>query len=132
MLAFSAADHPLNKRVTRWLDSVPAEGAVICRFTQTGFLRLLTNPKAMNGLLITPLQAWQLYDEIRADSRFVYAEEPKGVDILYYELTSSRERISGSTWTDLYLYAFAAAGGFTLVTLDENLAQVGPPAELIP
>jgi len=132
MLAFSIQNHSKNSSVIRWLDSRPAGSAILCRVTQMSFLRLITNPRVVPGLNITPFQAWKVYREVEADERFLYVEEPRGLDRHFRELTANRPQISGSAWTDLYLYAFAVAAGFTLATFDKALAEAGPHAELIP
>jgi toxin-antitoxin system PIN domain toxin len=132
MLALSDEAHQHHLRTKRWLAALPDEAAVLCRVTQLALLRLTTNPVVMQGLAVSPIQAWQLWHELIADTRFRFAHEPRGLDLLFQELTSARERISGATWTDLYLYAFAQASGLRLATLDEPLLSLGPEVDLIP
>lgn len=67
---------------------------VVCRAGQLGLLRLLSNPAAMKESACTTDEAWQVYDTLMADDRFVYRDEPPGCRALNH----SRDR---SKWSDL-------------------------------
>lgn len=131
LIALSFQDHALHPRAADWINRLPSQSVGLCRSSQLTYLRLITNPRVTRGTLLSPAQAWAAYDDFRADARFFYLDEPPGIELLFRELTSS-ERISGSTWTDLYLYAFALAAGLCLATLDEPLLSLGPEVILIP
>jgi hypothetical protein len=82
-----------------------------------GFLRLATNPKAFPSDALSMLDAWQAYEEILADERVVFAEEPDKIEPAWRGYTH-RSTFSTNVWTDAYLAAFAQTSGFELVTFD--------------
>jgi toxin-antitoxin system PIN domain toxin len=91
---------------------------VFCRITQMGFLRLLTRIPVVSKTPIAPHEAWEIYKELRRDSRVAFAQEPGAIEAHWIELM--RHGTSGAnTWTDAYLAAFAMGHRYTLVTLDQ-------------
>lgn len=114
-----------------WSDSLDSDSIVcFCRFTQLGFLRLLTNQSAMRADVLTQSQAWEAFDTLVADPYNQMMDEPNGIDPLFRRETSSDE-ISTKQWADGYLAAFAEAGELTLVTLDKALAAKAKGAVLL-
>jgi toxin-antitoxin system PIN domain toxin len=93
---------------------------VFCRVTQTGLLRLLSNPAIMGGDAVDRSQAWRLFDELWSDERVLWAEEPDGLEPVWRAI-SARDDKSHKLWTDDYLAAFAQVGDLTLTTLDRKL-----------
>ncbi|MFZ2021185.1 MAG: TA system VapC family ribonuclease toxin [Terracidiphilus sp.] len=123
--------HPHHKAVRVWSDSLDSDSIVcFCRFTQLGFLRLLTNQSAMRADVLTQSQAWEAFDTLVADPYNQMMDEPNGIDPLFRRETSSDE-ISTKQWADGYLAAFAEAGELTLVTLDKALAAKANGAVLL-
>ena len=64
-------------------------------------------------------QAWRTYDQLRADERVLWADEPAELDAVWRTI-SARDDRSHKLWTDDYLAAFAQASDATLVTLDRK------------
>jgi toxin-antitoxin system PIN domain toxin len=93
---------------------------VFCRVTQMGLLRLLSNPAIMGDDAIDRSQAWRTYDQLWADERVLWAEEPSELDAVWRAI-SARDDRSHKLWTDDYLAAFAQAGDAMLVTLNRNV-----------
>ena len=52
-----------------------ARELVVCRSSQLGLLRVLSNPAAMKESVCTSDEAWRVHDILMADDRFVYREE---------------------------------------------------------
>jgi toxin-antitoxin system PIN domain toxin len=90
--------------------------------TQQGFLRLVTNPKAIGEQAVSLPDAWRLYDALIRDPRVAFAREPAGIEPLWRSYTAS-ESFSPKIWNDAYLAAFARAAGFQLVTFDRGFAR---------
>jgi predicted nucleic acid-binding protein len=67
-------------------------------------------------------QAWAVYDRLMSDTRFVYVEEPQGMEPLWRKFCPL-ELVAPHLWTDAYLAAFAAAGGLQLVTFDKGFRR---------
>jgi toxin-antitoxin system PIN domain toxin len=102
-----------------WLNR-QADDLVFCRVTQMGLLRLLSNPTIMGEDAIDRSQAWRLFDQLWADERVLWADEPDELDAVWRAI-SARDDKSHKLWTDDYLAAFAQVSDLTLATLDRKL-----------
>jgi hypothetical protein len=121
-LAYEGHQHHIS--ATAWFVSLT--GAVyFCRFTQLGFLRLLTHPSVMREDVRTQVEAWLVYDSFLQDERVSFHTEvdPERIEFALRRLTSSGRSLS-QQWRDAYLAAFARVAGSTLVTFDRGLRQV--------
>jgi uncharacterized protein len=90
-----------------------------------GLLRLLSNPAIMGTDVIERSQAWRTYDQLWADERVVWADEPVELDAVWRAI-SARNDTSHKLWTDDYLAAFAQASESALITLDRRVAARYP------
>jgi uncharacterized protein len=102
-----------------------ADDLTFCRVTQMGLLRLLSNPAIMGDDAIDRSQAWRTFDQLWADERVLWADEPDELDAVWRAI-SARDDKSHKLWTDDYLAAFAQASDATLATLDRKLADRYP------
>jgi uncharacterized protein len=98
---------------------------VFCRVAQMGLLRLLSNPAIMGDDAVERSQAWRTFDQLWADERVLWADEPDELDAVWRAI-SARDDMSHKLWTDDYLAAFAQASDATLTTLDRKLASRYP------
>jgi len=110
--------------VSDWLNRQTAD-LVMCRVTQMGVLRLLSNRSSMGADVVTRAEAWSVIDGIRVDDRVRWASEPPNLEHVWRAI-SAREDNSRRLWTDDYLAAFAQAAGLTLVTLDHGFKRRYP------
>jgi toxin-antitoxin system PIN domain toxin len=129
-IAIAFGGHPHNAAARAWYEGLQTDQVWFCRFTQLGFLRLLTNRAVMGGKPMTQEGAWSMYDEFREDERVAYIEEPAGVEEQLRAFTSKREPATKG-WGDAYLAALALQAGLTVATFDRGLASVGAPALLL-
>ena len=115
--------HVHHQPAQQWFESLAANQAFFCRFTQLGLLRLLTNSKVMAKDAMTQRAAWGIYDRTMTDERVNFTAEPPAVETELRRLTQSS---SGSTrvWSDAYLASFASAGGLTVATMDKGFAAM--------
>src|SRR5690348_17849471 len=90
-----------------------------------GLLRLLSNPTVMGDDAIDRSQAWRAYDQLWADERVLWADEPAELDAVWRAI-SARDDKSRKLWTDDYLAAFAQTKDATLITLDRNVSARYP------
>lgn len=97
-----------------------ADDLLFCRVTQMGLLRLLSNPAIMGEDAIDRSAAWRVFDQLWADERVLWADEPDDLDAVWRAI-SARDDMSHKLWTDDYLAAFAQTSGATLATLDREL-----------
>jgi uncharacterized protein len=102
-----------------WINS-QTDDLLFCRVTQMGLLRLLSNPAIMGEEAIDRSAAWRVFDQLWADERVLWADEPDDLDAVWRAI-SARDDKSHKLWTDDYLAAFAQTSGATLATLDRKL-----------
>ena len=122
-LALAAPEHVHAAAAGRWWERETGRIA-FSRFTQLGFLRLMTTAAAMDGKPLTMTEAWRVHDRFYRDDRVAFVPEPAEVETRFREYASGRTA-SPKLWADAWLLAFARAAGGTLVTLDRALAARG-------
>lgn len=122
LLALVYSGHEAHPHALAWFDSLQDDSAVVCRATQTTLLRLLTQGSVMGLHVCTQQRAWEIYDELMSDARFVFEPEPVGLEDIW-RVFCSRPIVAPRLWADAYLAAFAAAGGMLLVTFDHGFRQ---------
>jgi uncharacterized protein len=111
-----------------WWDR-ETDDIVFCRVTQLGLLRLLSNPAIMGDDAIDRSRAWRTYDQLWADERVLWADEPAELDAVWRAI-SAREDKSHKLWTGDYLAAFAQARDATLTTLDRKMPARYPSVQV--
>lgn len=126
-LALALSAHVHHGAARAWLDTVDQPASVLfCRATQQTFLRLLSNRAVLAPYGNPPLtnrEAWAAYRALEADDRVVLrADEPAGLASRWAEF-AVRDTASPKLWMDAYLAAFAASGGYRLVTTDSGFRQ---------
>ena len=122
LLAFCYDRHVHHTAAITWLESQAELSMVICRNTQLGLLRLLTNASVMDKDVCNLKQAWTIYDTLMGDERFDFSTEPVNLEQHLRRYTSGG-RVSPKLWQDAYLAAFARAAKLHLVTFDEGFRQ---------
>lgn len=88
-------------------------------------LRLLSNPAVMKTDVIARNEAWTVVDQLKADDRVHWADEPAHLEQIWRAI-SARDDTSHKLWTDDYLAAFAQAANLSLATLDRQLSRRYP------
>jgi len=123
-VALALADHPAHPAARDWFLTLSAGEAAFCTFTELAFLRLLTNPALTSGgVPFTVAEAWAARAALRRNARVTEVSEPGGLMVELERQTQRLRHLSGASWTDLYLSAFAARTGLRLATLDRALAR---------
>ena len=122
-LALSFDQHQHYAAARTWFDGLPADRrCCFCRLTQSGFLRLATNPKVNRLQTQTMSQAWAIFDKMLLDPRIGFLAEPAGLES-HWRPWSQLGTYSHNVWNDAYLAAFATAAGLQVVTFDKGFAQ---------
>ena len=116
--------HMHHRATADWINGQTAD-LLFCRVTQMGLLRLLSNPAIMGEDAIDRSAAWRVFDQLWADERVLWADEPDDLDAVWRAI-SARDDKSHKLWTDDYLAAFAQTSGATLATLDGKLSARYP------
>jgi toxin-antitoxin system PIN domain toxin len=122
-MALSVAGHSHEVEAWNWLVSVPEDSSVLlCRYTQLGLLRLLSNSAVLGERVLTLSDAWQVYDGWLRDDRVRFVPEPEGIDCFFRAVTARFADKAASKWiSDCYLVAFAHLIDATFVTFDKAL-----------
>ncbi|MEP6714637.1 MAG: VapC toxin family PIN domain ribonuclease [Terriglobia bacterium] len=105
-----ASGHIHHESARRWFEAREPDSVAICRVTQMGLMRLLTNPKVLPAGVYSIERAWKIAHEVLADKRVFFELEPPGLDAAWIGMM--RHKTAGvSSWTDPYLAAFADGYG---------------------
>lgn len=123
-IALTVERHVHHTRAIKWFDSIGGPGRLFfCRFTQLGFLRLLTL-EAVMGLqeVMAQAEAWKTYDRWLQDERIGFLDEPPEIESAFRALTQSCQA-APKDWADSYLAAFAMSAQLTLVTFDQAFSS---------
>ena len=130
-IALTYQGHVHHARAAAWFSVLPADSRLFfCRFTQLGFLRLLTAAAVMADEVMNQPQAWQTYDRWLQDDRVACLDEPPALERIFRSLTRLR-RPATKDWADSYLCAFASASQLTLVTFDRSLSRKAANSRLL-
>ena len=120
-VALSHGRHLHHDVANDWLASQESDVRLcFCRFTQLGFLRLLTSEAVMGEDVLTQAEAWVNYDRWLKNDNVTLVEERPELEHRFRALTRSRQA-SPKVWGDAYLAAFAETSQLTLVTFDRAL-----------
>lgn len=110
------AHHPV---VAEWFER-QSDDLLFCRVTQMRLLRLLSNPAIMSDDAVDRSRAWRIFDQLWADERVLWADEPAELDAVWRAISARKDK-SHKVWTDDYLAALAQTLGATFATLDRKL-----------
>ncbi len=123
-IALTSNRHVHHSVAKGWLQSIEEDQIAFCRISELGFLRLLTNAHVTGRDVLSPAQAWHVYDQWRTDDRVVFLAEVAEFSKHWRQLG---ERIAGdsSVWMDAYLGVFALQANATVVTLDRRFPAIG-------
>jgi uncharacterized protein len=122
-VALSVARHSHSADAWRWMNSRPKDAKLVfCRHTQTGLLRLLTNPGVMGEEVMTLRAAWAIYDRWMEDPTIAFYPEPSTADEELRRFTAPFGTKPASKWIgDCWLLAFAQSARASLITFDKAL-----------
>jgi len=122
LVALLAETHPFQSKSLAWWEGRENHSVAICRVTQMGMLRVLTNAKALPAGACTIPRAWDLVDELLSDQRAFFKHETADVESIWKQMTRAAG-VGPSAWTDAYLAAFAHGHGYEFVTFDRGFRR---------
>jgi uncharacterized protein len=122
--------HSGHGKAEAFFETLSRDQLWFCRFTQIGFLRMLTNRSVMGPQLLTQQKAWLLYDRLCSDERIQYLAEPLALDSRFRRLTQGRLP-SHKAWSDAYLAAVAGEAGLALATFDRDFRRLAVETHLL-
>ncbi|WP_018461956.1 hypothetical protein [Thermus oshimai] len=94
--ALLVPEHPFHAQARAYWEE--AEEPALVRVTALGLLRLLTNPKAMDGKPLRAEEAWTLYKALRRETQVPLLEEPENLEEVLGEWV--QEGLPPRLWTD--------------------------------
>jgi len=122
--------HSGHAKANAFFEALSDDQLWFCRFTQIGFLRMLTNPSVMGSQVLTQQKAWQLYDRLCSDERIQYIAEPLALESQFRRLTQGRLP-AHKAWPDAYLAAVAGEAGLALATFDRYFRRLAVETHLL-
>ena len=122
LLALFDTDNVFHAKATTWLAANIEDGWASCPMTQTGFVRVLSNPKYPSGA--STHQAVQMLAEATTDPHHEFW--PDDVALVGPEVDPTRLS-SHQQITDVYLLALAAAHNGRFVTFDQHVIVRAAP-----
>lgn len=122
LMALAVVGHAHHATASAWFKESADDDIAVCRMTQAGFLRLLTNPRVMSENVVRPARAWEIYDALFEDSRIGFVFEPPNLEASW-RAVAQRTHTGPNSWTDAYLAAFAASAGLDVVTFDRGFPR---------
>jgi uncharacterized protein len=126
-IALTSNRHVHHSLATEWLLGIENEQIAFCRISELSFLRLLTNAHVMGKDVLSPVEAWLVYDEWRTDDRVIFLPERAEFGEEWRQLGG---KIAGgpNVRTDAYLAVFASHTNATVITLDRKFPPLGKGA----
>lgn len=130
-VALTHGDHVHHEISRDWLESLTSDVRLcFCRFTQLGFLRLLTTEAVMGVGVLSQRDAWTSYDAWLTDERVRFLDEPEALERRFRVRTRLRHSAT-KAWADAYLAAFCESSQTTLVTFDRAFRGKVKPLVLL-
>jgi uncharacterized protein len=116
--------HPVHPHHAAIMTAKPAFGlGGFCRVTQMTMLRLLTSRVVMGPDVLSPAQAWDIFQRLHDENQSRFFAEPDGLEETWRNLCKNYAEMSGNNWTDAYLAAFAICVGLQFVTFDRGFRR---------
>ena len=116
LIALMDEDHIHHKRVAKWFDASDEDEFGVCAFTETGFLRVTTNPKAGSHLIEEALDALASLNNHAGYRFWPMTEGWASLVEPFCERVFGHQQI-----TDAYLLGLAVKEDGVLVTLDKGI-----------
>lgn len=114
--------HSHHAAAIAWLEGRGKQEAVICRVAQMALLRLLSNSTVMKEDVCTHSRAWEIWDGMIEDARFLFMPEPQAIEP-YLRLYSRADTPLPILWQDAYLAAFSRRSGIGIATFDRGFRR---------
>ena len=122
VLALVYERHTHHRQAILWLDTRRAREAILCRMVQLALLRLLTNSTVMQEDTCNHHRAWQIWDTLLTDERFLFLEEPGNIGN-YFRFYTRADTSSPKLWQDAYLAAFSRSAAIQIATFDRGFQR---------
>jgi len=123
LVALVRSEHVSHEIVQSWFGRHSRQGWATCPFTESGMVRIISNP-AFSSTALSPQQALKLLLENLSHRHHEFWPDTLGFD---HAIAPFRDRVvRHGQITDAYLLGMAIHKGGTLVTLDRGIADLLP------
>lgn len=123
VLALLHAGHAKSSIAAAWLERQSGvRSLLIPRVVVMGALRLSTRAAVMGEDVRSATEFWQGWDRLMEDERFAEVPEPPEMDSAWRTLCGELPP-GRCAETDVYLAAFALAGGYGFATFDRGFPR---------
>lgn len=116
-IALLARNHIHHRTALEWFETLAPGEAGICRVVQLGVVRLLCNPKIMDGHEVSVLESWNAIERLLEDERVWFVQDAAGVDSIFPDILPHGVPATKLV-TDAYLASLALVHDCPLTTLD--------------
>ncbi len=116
LIALLDEDHIHHKLVLKWFDASDEDEFGVCAFTEAGFLRVTTNPKAASNTIETALDALASLNNHAGYRFWPISEGWSSLAAPFIERVFGHQQI-----TDAYLLGLAVKEDGVLVTMDKAI-----------
>ena len=116
LIALLDEDHIHHKLVLKWFDASDEDEFGVCAFTEAGFLRVTTNPKAASNTIETALDALASLNNHAGHRFWPISEGWSSLAAPFIERVFGHQQI-----TDAYLLGLAVKEDGVLVTMDKAI-----------
>ena len=123
LIALAWPNHVHHQEALVWFVRKGAAGFRTCPLTQTGFVRISSNP-VFTPAAVSPGEALSLFDRIARLPGHDFWPDDLPLSAVFAE---QRQIYGHRQITDAYLVALASGRGGVLATLDRGVAALGSP-----
>jgi toxin-antitoxin system PIN domain toxin len=120
LIALAWPNHVHHREAQTWFEKKGAARFRTCPITQTGFVRISSNP-AFSPQAVTPGEALSLLDRVKGLPGHDFWPD----DISLHDALAGQSLTGHRQVTDAYLLALATAHGGVLASLDRAIAVLG-------
>ena len=124
LIALMDPAHEFHPAATNWFRSNRAEGWATCPTTESGFIRLLSNPKYPN-VNLSPAQAADLLVRLVEANRQTHSWWPETASLRDASVFDLAAITGHKQITDTWLLGIAAANLGKLATCDRRMGAAG-------
>lgn len=123
LLALTWPNHLHHAASRHWFKNACPQGWATCPFTESGFIRLSSNPKVFADA-VSPRQALKILQSLK--NRGSYEFWPSSISLTDWPQEMMQRLTGYRQVTDLYLICLALSKKGSLVTFDRKLQELLP------
>ena len=120
VFALLVENHVHHATAWAWWENREDSSVGLCLLVRLGILRLLTNPRAMEGSPVPPWEAIEAWEVFKADPRTFPLPLPERAHEMAFRRILTGRQPGPNLWTDAWLAALAVSLGIGLTSFDAD------------